>query len=77
MTMALRPQMICTNTYWMILVLRFCLLLHLVFDKEYLAGRLAYVDFQDPLEKVKFDLSVDCPNVVEGIDQICNWISYI
>jgi len=45
------------------------------FDQKYLAARLAYVDFQEPSENVKFDLMVNCPNVIVGIDEICDWIS--
>lgn len=45
------------------------------FDEEYLAARLAYVDFQDLKDDVTFDLKVNCPNVIEGIDKICDWIS--
>ncbi|MDH4295126.1 MAG: pyridoxal phosphate-dependent aminotransferase [Cyclobacteriaceae bacterium] len=44
------------------------------FDQDYPAARLAYVDFQAPLEGVEFDLMVDCPNVIEGISKICDWI---
>ncbi|MDR9456940.1 MAG: pyridoxal phosphate-dependent aminotransferase [Salegentibacter sp.] len=47
------------------------------FDQDYLAARLAYVDFPDPAEKVEFDLNTDCPNVIEGIYLICAWISNI
>lgn len=45
------------------------------FEPEYFAARLAYVDFQDPLEKESFDLTADCPHVIEGITGICDWIS--
>ncbi|WP_103070282.1 pyridoxal phosphate-dependent aminotransferase [Aquimarina sediminis] len=44
------------------------------FEEEYLAARLAYVDFQEPVNSAVFDLSTDCPNVIEGIEKICNWI---
>jgi aspartate aminotransferase len=47
------------------------------FDEQLLAGRLAYVDFLDPIKKNKIDLNTDFPNVVDGIEQICNWISNI
>ncbi len=45
------------------------------FDKDYLAARLAYVDFQEHNDNTTFDMKVNCPNIVEGIDKICNWIS--
>jgi len=44
------------------------------FDQSYLAARLAYVDFQNPFVHT-FDLKKDCPNVILGIDKICDWIS--
>lgn len=44
------------------------------FDQSYLAARLAYVDFQNPIAHT-FDLKKDCPNVILGIDKICDWIS--
>ena len=47
------------------------------FEEQYMATRLAYVDFKDPLEKENFNLNADCPNVVEGIELICDWISSI
>jgi len=43
------------------------------FEQDYLAARLAYVDFQQPTDAL-FDIEVDCPNVTQGIDKICNWI---
>jgi aspartate aminotransferase len=45
------------------------------FDQSYLAARLAYVDFKDPKDGSAFDVKVNCPNVIEGIDKICTWIS--
>ena len=44
------------------------------FDEDYLAARLAYVDFKEPKERSNFDLKTDCPNIVEGIELICSWI---
>jgi aspartate aminotransferase len=45
------------------------------FDENYLAARLAYVDFPNPKQDAPFDIKVDCPNVIEGINKICDWIS--
>jgi len=45
------------------------------FDQNYLAARLAYVDFQELKYDGSFDVKVNCPNVIEGIDKICDWIS--
>jgi len=47
------------------------------FENQYLAVRLAYVDFQEPLMNDKFDLHTHCPNVIEGIEKICTWIENI
>jgi aspartate aminotransferase len=47
------------------------------FDEEYLAARLAYVDFKEPIEKDRFNLNTDCPNIVEGIEKICSYIENI
>ncbi len=47
------------------------------FKEEFLAVRLAYVDFKDPLDQVGFEMEVDCPNVVKGIRKICDWINSI
>jgi aspartate aminotransferase len=45
------------------------------FDQNYLAARLAYVDFKEPGLDGSFDVKVNCPNVIQGIDKICDWIS--
>ena len=45
------------------------------FEKEYLAARLAYVDFTVPSPHSNFDLARDAVNTVDGINLICNWIS--
>ena len=45
------------------------------FDKNYLAARLAYVDFQELNHDGSFDVKIDCPNIIQGIDKICDWIS--
>lgn len=45
------------------------------FNPSYLAARLAYVDFQEPKANDAFDLEVHGPNIVLGIDKICEWIS--
>lgn len=45
------------------------------FDQHYLAARLAYVDFQAPADNRSFSVKENCPNIVEGIDKICNWVS--
>ncbi len=47
------------------------------FEEELLAARLAFVDFEDPIGKYKFDINVHAANVLEGIDQICKWLSKI
>lgn len=47
------------------------------FDQNYVAARLAYVDFQDPPEEVSFDLRVHCPDIIEGIDKICDWVLHM
>ncbi len=44
------------------------------FEEQYLAARLAYVDFNEPEEGVPFNLNKDCPNIIEGIEKLCNWI---
>ena len=43
-------------------------------DKSYMAARLSYVDFEDPLQKDDFELHRDCPRVVEGIRNLTNWL---
>ncbi len=45
------------------------------FDQNYLAARLAYVDFQNLKNGSAFDVKVNCPNVIKGIDKLCEWIS--
>jgi len=45
------------------------------FDQNYLAARLAYVDFKDLKKGSAFDVKVNCPNVIKGIDKLCEWIS--
>jgi aspartate aminotransferase len=44
------------------------------FDEDYLAVRLAYVDFLEPNSEKAFDITKDCPNILEGIDLICHFI---
>ena len=44
------------------------------FKSDYLAARLAFVDFKDPLIKGNFKLENDCPNIFEGIRLITEWI---
>lgn len=46
-------------------------------DPGYLAARLAYVDFKDPLSTEDFNLSRDCPRIVEGIEKICTWVDQL
>ena len=43
------------------------------FEKEFLAARLAYVDFEDPLQKKSFHLEKDCPKIIEGIQALIKW----
>ncbi len=45
------------------------------FEQDYFAARLAYVDFQEFEYTESFDLKSNCSNIVEGIENICNWIS--
>ena len=45
------------------------------FDQNYLAARLAYVDFQNSKNDSSFDIKVNCPKVIVGIDKLCEWIS--
>lgn len=44
------------------------------FEEDYLAARLAYVDFKEPGDKQPFDLNTDCPNIIEGIEKICTFV---
>ena len=44
-------------------------------DKNYLAARLSYVDFDDPIHIKDFELKRDCPRVVEGINELTKWLS--
>jgi aspartate aminotransferase len=44
------------------------------FEDNFLAARLAYVDFKEPKELEQFELYKTCPNVVESIEKICSWI---
>ena len=46
------------------------------FDQNYLAARLAFVDFQEPQDDV-FNIKADAPNAIQGIDKICKWITDI
>ena len=46
------------------------------FDPDYLAVRLAYVDFREPSENEILDINVHFPNVVNGIDKILEWIAH-
>ncbi len=43
-------------------------------DEEYLAARLAYVDFKEPEGRDEFNLHKHGPNIIEGIENICNWV---
>jgi aspartate aminotransferase len=45
------------------------------FTEDYLAARLAYVDFEEPLPNKRFDLERDAANTVDGIHLIEQWIS--
>jgi aspartate aminotransferase len=47
------------------------------FEEGYLAARLAFVDFDDPIGKYDFDLAAHGSNVVEGIILMCEWISKV
>jgi len=47
------------------------------FSPNYLAARLAYVDFLDPLPKNDFLLERDCPNVIAGIKALTTWLSHL
>ena len=47
------------------------------FNDDYLAARLAYVDFIEPKDGKIFNLDTDCPNVIDGIEKICNYIENI
>ena len=42
------------------------------FATNYLAARIAYVDF-DEFEEDTFKLETHCPRIIEGIDKICQW----
>ncbi len=44
---------------------------------DYLAARLAYVDFEPPKSATNFDIYIHCPRVVRGIQKICDWIEEI
>jgi len=44
------------------------------FDQEFLAARLAYVDFQEFEIDASTDIVANCPNVVEGLEKIKKWI---
>ena len=45
------------------------------FAPEFLAARLAYVDFDEPSSSAAFDLKTDCPRIVEGIERMCSWLA--
>ncbi|MGB5460519.1 MAG: pyridoxal phosphate-dependent aminotransferase [Eudoraea sp.] len=47
------------------------------FEENYLAARLAYVDFIPPLENSHFDVEKNFPKVKIGIDAIIKWIENI
>ena len=47
------------------------------FEAGYLAARLAYVDFDDPLRKANFDMARDCPKIVEGIGRLVDWLKAV
>jgi aspartate aminotransferase len=47
------------------------------FEEDFLAARLAYVDFTPPLDKENFDLKSDCPKIIQGIELIAEWIKKI
>lgn len=42
--------------------------------KTYLATRLCYIDFEDPLQQDIFDLERDCPRVLEGVKQLVGFL---
>ena len=44
------------------------------FSEDFLAARLAYVDFEDPVQKLTFDVLLDCPRVVQGLNRIEKWL---
>ncbi len=44
------------------------------FEPEFLAARLAYVDFTEPHGNGTLQVPRDCPRVAEGIDKIISWI---
>ncbi len=43
------------------------------FHENYFAARLAYVDFEPPLEYEKFDIKINAPKVIEGINRLIEW----
>ncbi|MBT8320067.1 MAG: aminotransferase class I/II-fold pyridoxal phosphate-dependent enzyme, partial [Eudoraea sp.] len=45
------------------------------FQKEYMAVRLAYVDFDDCINKKNLNFEKDFPRVLEGIKLIKSWVS--
>ncbi len=47
------------------------------FSENYLAARLAYVDFYPPEEGIDFNLEKDSPTVLCGIEAIVNWVKKV
>jgi aspartate aminotransferase len=45
------------------------------FDQEHLVARLAFVDFREPINADDFDINSDCPNIIEGIGNMCKWFT--
>lgn len=45
------------------------------FPEDYLAARLAYVDFEEPGQDKPFDLPKHGPRIIAGIEQISTWIN--
>lgn len=45
------------------------------FPEDYLAARLAFVDFEEPGQDKPFDLPKHGPRIITGIEQISTWIN--
>lgn len=45
------------------------------FEPSFLGARLAYVDFDEPKKGEVFSLKEHCPKIIEGIENLCQWIS--
>ncbi len=39
-----------------------------------LVARLAYVDFEAPIEEINFDVEKHCPKIVTGINKLIEWL---